>query len=262
MNITRRTFLKLTGVAAVFSSALPRALPAQGAKTPEPGVPALMYHDIANIANDAFALAPSSFAAQMEWLYANGYRTLSLEEVGEFVTGGEGQAAVLTFDDGYTSFMDYAFPLLREYGFMATLNIIGQAVDSHALPENRKAVISWDECRDLMESGLVDLGCHSYALHSKGGVLTVSYPAIERDLMLFQERFTKELGRRCTVIAWPYGIYDATCIEIARKAGFTHLLTSNEGLIGKDSVMSELPRLNINGKLDLVSFQQYIGAAP
>lgn len=262
MNMTRRTFLKFVGAAALVSQMLPRALSARGAKTRNISVPALLYHDIANDIYDDYTLSPSSFSAQMEWLYADGYRTLSLSEIEGFIKGGTGQAVILTFDDGYTSFMDYVFPLLKEYNFKATLNIIGQAVDRHTLLHSQRPAVSWDECGYLMESGLVELGCHSYALHAPRGVLSVSYRAIEKDLTLFQERYTKELGKRCMVIAWPYGIYDTKCIEIARKAGFVYFLTSNEGYIEKGSVVSELPRLNISARLDLISFQQYIGATP
>ncbi len=262
MNVTRRTFLKLAGAAALFSPMLPRTLNARGAKTRNIFIPALLYHDIANDIYDDYTLSPSSFSAQMEWLYANGYRTLSLSEIEGFIKGGTGQAVMLTFDDGYTSFMDYVFPLLKEYGFKATLNIIGQAVDRHTLLSSQRPALSWDECGYLMESGLVELGCHSYALHVPRGVLSASYQAIEKDLTLFQKQYIKELGKRCTIIAWPYGIYDEKCIEIAREAGFAYFLTSNEGYIGKESVVRELPRLNINSRLDLISFQQYIGATP
>ncbi len=260
MSMTRRTFLKLAGAAALFSSALPETVYALKAKKPGIRIPVPLYHDISGFVRDDHTVSPSSFAAQMEWLYANGYRALAVNEVEEFLKNGAGKAVMITFDDGNTSFMDHAFPLLKEYGFHATMNIIGQAVDSHALVEGRRAVLSWDECRYLAESGLVDLGCHSYALHLPGGVLSVSYGAIKKDLTMFQEKFQKELGRQCTTIAWPYGIYDKKCIEIARHAGFTCILTSREGYIEKESSMSEVPRLNINYKLDLISFRQYIGA--
>ncbi len=260
MSMTRRTFLKVAGTATLCFSALSRTLYAAGADVPDVPVPVLLYHNISNLVYDDGTVSPAVFSAQMEWLYANGYRTLSANEVEGFVKDGAGQAVMITFDDGYASFMDYAFPLLNEYGFKATINIIGRVIDSHVLLDNQEAALSWDECRFLMSSGLVDLGCRSYALHLPGGVLSVSYPAIEKDLMQFQERYLKELGRRCTIIAWPSGIYDTKCIEIARKAGFVYFLTSNEGYIGRRSAVSEIPRLNINGKLDLVSFQQHIGA--
>ncbi|HUJ18042.1 MAG TPA: polysaccharide deacetylase family protein [Nitrospirota bacterium] len=262
MSMTRRTFLKLTGAAALSSSALPHSLYAAGARIPDRRIPALLYHDISNVLYDEYTISPATFSAQMEWLYATGYRTLPANEVEQFLKNTAGRAVMLTFDDGDISFMDYAFPLLKDYGFKATMNIIGQAVESHALIDRQRPVLSWDECRYLLSSGLVDVGCHSYALHTPGGVLNVSYGAIEKDLTLFQERYKQELGKRCTVLAWPYGIYDKKCIEIARHAGFSCILTSREGFIEKKSDLRDLPRLNINNKLDLISFQQYLGANP
>ncbi len=260
MNVTRRTFIKLSAGAALWASALPRFANKADAGTQEAGIPVLLYHDITGIDQDEYTIPPSSFAAQMEWLYANGYTTLFLNEVAGALTSGVPRTVVITFDDGNTSFMDYAFPLLKEYGFKATLNIIGKAVDLHLLLDDEKPVVSWDECRYLMQSGLVDLGCHSFALHTPGGVRAVPYDALEQDLVLFQEKFKKELGRPCSILAWPYGIYDDTCAAIAKKTGFTSVLTSDEGYVGKETSPGRIPRLNINGKLDLISFQQYIGA--
>ncbi len=259
MNVTRRTFIKLSAAAALWASALPRFANA-GAAPQEAGIPVLLYHDITGLDQDEYTIPPSSFAAQMEWLYANGYKTLFLNEVAGALKSGAPRTVVITFDDGNTSFMDYAFPLLKEYGFKATMNIIGQAVDLHLLLDDEKPVVSWDECRYLIQSGLVDLGCHSFALHTQGGVRAVSYDALEKDLIYFQEKFKKEMGRPCSIIAWPYGIYDETCAAIAKKTGFTYILTSDEGYVGNKTSPSQLPRLNISGKLDLESFQQYIGA--
>ncbi len=260
MNVTRRTFIKLSAAAALWASSLPRFANAAGAGMPDVRIPVLLYHDIASFDQDDYMISPSSFAAQMEWLYANGYKTLFLNEVGESLKSDDRRTVIITFDDGNTSFMDYAFPLLKAYGFKATMNIIGQAVDLHLLLDDEKPVVSWDECRYLIRSGLVDLGCHSFALHTPGGVRAVSYDALEKDLIYFQEKFSKEIGRPCSIIAWPYGIYDETCAAIAKKAGFTYILTSDEGYVGKETNPSQFPRLNINGKLDLESFQQYIGA--
>ncbi len=260
MTMTRRKFIKLTGAAAISSMALPNIMHAAEAKVPDGKIPALLYHDISSLENDDYALSPASFSSQMEWLYASGYQTLPANDVEQFLNNGAGRAVMLTFDDGDTSFMDYAFPLLKDYGFKATINIIGHAVNNHELIDKHRPVLSWDECRYILSSGLVDIGCHSYALHSTGGVLSGSYGAIEKDLALFQATYERELGKRCAVLAWPYGIYDKKCIEIAHHAGFSYILTSREGYIKRGSDMFDLPRLNINNKLDLTSFQQYIGA--
>ncbi len=260
MNVTRRTFFKISAAAALWASTQPHIVYAAGVERPDVRIPVLLYHDIASFDDDDYQVSPSSFAAQMEWLYASGFKTLFLNEVAESLKNSDSRTVVITFDDGNTSFMDYAFPLLKEYAFKATMNIIGKAVDLHLLLDDEKPVVSWDECRYLIRSGLVELGCHSFALHTPGGVRAVSYDALEKDLLHFQEKFKKEIGRPCSILAWPYGIYDETCAAIAKKTGFTYILTSDEGYVGKETSPSQLPRLNINHKLDLESFQQYIGA--
>lgn len=253
MPLTRRDFLKLGCATAVCSLALPGLLHAAPAE-----IPVLMYHDLAELFRDAYTVAPSRFAAQMEWLHANGYRAVLLQELAQF-GGHDGKTVVLTFDDGYASFLDYAFPLLREYGFKAHLNIIGKHVGSFMDFGGNRPLLSWDEYRYLLGSGLVSLGCHSYNLHNSGGVLAATGEVLEKDLAQFQDTLRKETGSSTEVLAWPFGAYNGAAIRIAKKLGFRYLLTSNEGRLDAQGSLDEIPRLYISNKLDLISFQQYLG---
>lgn len=255
MYLTRREFLKLSGTAFALSLSLPKNLFASGIT-----IPVLLYHDISDGYRDEYTISPSNFASQMEWLYSDGYKALSLREI--LNVKDAQRRFILTFDDGYRSFVDYAFPLLMEYNFKATINIIGQYVGTFFIVGNgNRPMLSWDEYRHLIESGLVDLGCHTYNLHefSHRGVLGVSEEEIIKDLSLFQETFKKEIGIHAEILAWPFGLYDKESIEIARNAGFKYILTSNEGYFDRNGSRYAIPRLNINDKLDLLSFQEYIG---
>lgn len=252
MNLTRRSFLKLSGAAIAFLSMGENLFAKGGA------IPVLLYHDISDEFRDGYTIPPSLFSAQMEWLYSNGYRTLSFKEIGTFMEKSGEKVVIITFDDGYASFMDYAFPLFKEYNFKATINIIGQPVGSFIRLGGNRPLLSWDEYRYLKKSGLVDLGCHTYNLHSGSGALAVSEKELENDLLFFQEVIKKETGSDTEILAWPYGKYNKKSVKIARKAGFKYLLTSNEGHLNKESNLDEIPRLNLNDRFDLVSFQQYI----
>lgn len=257
MRLTRRTFMKLSGIAAMHSMVFSRNLFAGYAGK----IPVLMYHDISALYRDDYTVTPSLFASQMEWLYSNGYKTLFLKDASSSMNSGIENAVIITFDDGYASFMDYVFPLLKEYGFKATINIIGKYVGG-VLGENMP-MLHWDEYRHLVRSGLVDLGCHLYNLHSPmDNVLTASEKKISDDISLFQQIFRREMGRSTDILAWPYGKYNLQSIELAKKAGFRYILTSNAGYLTKKSDLNEIPRLNINNKIDLISFQQYIGVRP
>lgn len=256
MRLTRREFLRLGGAAAALSLSGARGLLA----APAPGVPVLLYHDVSEQFDDIYTIAPAVFSAQMEWLHENGYRALSLAEAGGLRPSGGARAVVITFDDGYASYMDYAFPLFERYGFKSTINIIGSKAGKFINYGGNRPTLSWDEYRFLATSGLVALGCHTLNLHLRGGVVRFSAETLVNDLRSFNETLSRETGRPTDIIAWPYGIYGPDSVRAAREAGFKYILTSNEGYL-MDGEFDEVPRLNISGGLDLVSFQQYIGGA-
>lgn len=253
MHVTRREFLKLTGAGIVWSL-LPKHAFAEALS-----IPVLMYHDISNHFRDDYTVSPAAFSAQMEWLYCSGYRTLFFSDLDTLDEDRSGKPVIITFDDGYASFSDHAFPVLREYGFRATVNIIGKHAGSYINMGGNRPLLSWDEYRYLHGSGLVALGCHTYNLHFLGKAHSHDEKEIENDLLLFQEIFRRELGRNTELLAWPFGIYSKRTVAIARKAGFKYIMTSNEGYLKTGDSLLEIPRLNINNKLDMVSFQQYIG---
>jgi peptidoglycan/xylan/chitin deacetylase (PgdA/CDA1 family) len=256
LRLSRRGFLRLGG-AAIASISLPRSLRAKGTE-----IPVLLYHDISDDVRDEYTVSPSLFSAQMEWLYGSGFRAVSVSDLER--PQRPGRTVVITFDDGYASFMDYAFPLFREYGFKATVNVIGRYVGGVLDANGPKPMLSWDEYRHLVESGLVEIGCHSHDLHAYGhrGVLGVSDGTVREDLLLFRETAGKETGRDPDILAWPYGLYDGRKIRVAADAGFRYLLTSNPGGFKPGGDLSEIPRRNVHEGTGLLSFRKTLGEAP
>lgn len=254
MNLTRRKFLKLFSLTILLSLSMPKNLLARAIR-----IPVLLYHDISDHFRDDYTTSPALFSAQMEWLYSHGYKAISFQEADRIKGRETEKAVIITFDDGHASFLDFVFPLLKEYGFKATVNIIGEYVGTFMRIGGNRPMLSWDEYRYLAGSDLVDLGCHTYNLHLKKGVLAASEEQLENDLKLFQETVRREMGKVAEILAWPYGIYDKKSIEIAKKVGFKYIMTSSEGYLGKDRNLLEIPRLNINNRFDLVSFREYIG---
>ncbi|MCL1926939.1 MAG: polysaccharide deacetylase family protein [Syntrophorhabdaceae bacterium] len=248
MDVTRREFLRLAGGAITASAFI--VSPTAGGEVIK--IPVLMYHDISNSFNDPYTVSPSLFAAQMEWFYNNGFRTISVRDIANPPAGGK--LVVITFDDGYASFLDYAFPLLREYGFCANINIIGNLVGKY-IPEgdDSRPMLSWDEYRHLLKSGLVDIGCHTHALHrfEHKGALDVSDDVLRQDLRMFLDTMKKETGAQTDILAWPYGLYDAQKTEVAKKEGFRYIQTSRHGVFDTSGDISEIPRKNISNRYNL-----------
>ena len=120
-------------------------------------VPILCYHNLGEQAKGRLVLAASRFQEQMRYLKANGYRVISLREFVEFTRLGRQlpqRSVVLTFDDGYKSFKQYAYPVLKELGFAATLFVYTDYVGA-----GRNA-LSWPDLRDLQAEGF-EVEAHS-----------------------------------------------------------------------------------------------------
>ncbi|GAB4389527.1 MAG: polysaccharide deacetylase family protein [Thermodesulfovibrionales bacterium] len=255
MALTRREFLVLGGAAlAAASCAGPGVIRLE--ERPMPRVPVLLYHDISDEYHDPYTISPALFSAQMEWLYSSGYEAVTFGEAARME--GDRKAVIITFDDGYASFMEYAFPLFRGYGFRSNINIIGGLAGKFVHLGGNRPLLSWDEYRFLKQSGLVEFGCHTQSLHVAGGVTQFPEDRLREDLLAFNRALERETGRTTDVLAWPYGIYDRKSVRAAKDAGFRFLLTVKEGFLF-DGDFDEVPRLNIGNSLDLISFQQYLG---
>lgn len=195
----------------------------------EPGgyqiVPILCYHNLGATSKGRLVLAAAKFEEQMRYLKASGYRVVSLRDVVEWARLGRQlpqRAVVLTFDDGYRSFMQYARPLLKELGFTATLFVYTDYVGA-----GRNA-LSWQDLRELQGDGF-DVEAHSKThgdLRRAVGEGDAQYARrLAAELGQPQELFEKHLGRRSTIIAFPYGSWDESLLgklgEYGYAAGFS-----------------------------------------
>ena len=260
MNITRRAFLKMSSAAVAFLTFSEYA--AAHAKK----IPVLMYHDISSRLEEKETLLPRLFAAQMEWLYGMGYRTLSFGELDSLDMDDTERTVIITFDDGYASFMDFGFRLFSEYGFKANINVIGEHVGGFVSGNDPR--LSWDECRFLARSGMVEIGCHTYGLHTWYGNLVrpkavaLFDEKLENDLALFQSVYTREMGKPARVLAWPYGMHDRRGIAIAKQAGFRYILNSENAFFEKGGNPYDIPRLIMNNDMALRQFRELMERKP
>jgi peptidoglycan/xylan/chitin deacetylase (PgdA/CDA1 family) len=255
MKITRREFLRLGAAAlALLTSSRSAAAPVR--------VPVLLYHAILPRPHEDYTVAPRDFAAQMEWLSGEGFQPVLLRELEGLSEREAAGAVVLTFDDGHVSFLDHAWPLLAEYRFKSAVNVVGRHVGgflSHGNP-----CVSWDECRYLAGSGLVEVGCHSHDLHrrqaglSKRSAVKALNEKLDQDLARFQRDYTAEMGTGADILAWPFGLYDDASVAIAQRAGFRHILTSDPGYFVSGGGLLRIPRLVVTNSMDLRAFRVLI----
>ena len=130
-------------------------------------IPILMYHGIRSETWARYSYfetntAPARFAEHLRLLRDNGYITLTLGAAVNALAKGsiDGRQVVLTFDDGYRDFYSEAFPVLRKYGFVATVFVITGATGAHRKQFKQHDCLTWDEIRELHAYG-ISIGSHT-----------------------------------------------------------------------------------------------------
>ncbi|GMB00753.1 poly-beta-1,6-N-acetyl-D-glucosamine N-deacetylase PgaB [Pelosinus sp. IPA-1] len=213
----------------------------------EKGVMILCYHDVVEHPYNTFTITPNTLKEHFEFLKKNGYHPISLDQYIEASTQGTplpDKPLLLTFDDGYLSFYTKVYPLLKEYNYPAVSAIVTSWAD-YAPPDVGK-VVTWEQIREMEKSGLVSFASHSHQshrsvttnpqgdsgkmaeslqyIHGQYESIAIYRQRIQSDLKQSQAVFEKELGHKAKAIAWPYGSYTKSAIDIAQKEGFTLFL--------------------------------------
>ena len=137
-------------------------------KTVSRDVPVLMWHNLAEESSGDMTISVDTFRAQIEALHEAGFKTVSLQQLYDYVHFGTElpeKPIVLTFDDGYFSNYEYAFPILQEYDMQATIFAIGVSVGKDTYKDTDHAMtphFGVDEAREMVASGLISVQSHTY----------------------------------------------------------------------------------------------------
>jgi len=182
-------------------------------------VPVLRYQRFAKAVADNNTVSQASFEAQMRYLKQNGYRVISLAELLRFMEFKEDiprKAVVITIDDGWHSTLDIALPILKEYGFPATLFVRTQFIET-------QQALSWQELRSMSASG-IDIQCTAPPVRNPADLRDkdafVSYVKNQdRQLSAAQEAFRKYLQKECLCVAYPAGETNNLTVALVRKQG-------------------------------------------
>lgn len=213
----------------------------------EIGLPVLMYHSVCENPSKAgkFVVSEQNLRSDLEYIKNNGYHTISAAELIDFVENGTPlpeNPIMLTFDDGYYNNYKLAYPLLKEYNMKAVISIIGRYTDMYSeIPEENinYSHITWDEAREMIASGLVEIQNHSYNSHTtdkgrngtkkKQGESEAAYTEyIYEDIGGLQKKIEEELGYTPILFAYPFGSVSEASYVPLKKLGFKITLSCEE----------------------------------
>lgn len=227
-------------------------------------LPILMYHRVAAKGDPRVAryrINPDAFEEQLRYLRETGYYAVTLEQWRLAMKDERplpGRAVLLTFDDGYVDFKTHAWPLLRRYGFSATLFVVADEVGKTNRWDHPRtqelSLLNWKQLRSLQNQG-VEIGSHS-ASHPPLNVL----PAVDivREAARSRTILERELGRPVKAFAYPYGAHDEAVQHLVGACGYIFGLSCDFNLSGFFDPLLALPRLEITGSDTLQDFVKKI----
>jgi len=221
------------------------------------GVPILMYHYIRvnpnpkDRAGFILSVTPSDFAQQMALLDANGFHTVTMAQVREYILRGTPlppKPIALTFDDGYDDAYTAARPVLEQHHQTATFFIITGFVD-------HTRYMTWSQVEALDREGM-EIGSHTVH-HPSLPHLGLS--ALRFELDTSRADLETHVGHPVLDFCYPGGELNSTVVAEVARTGYLSATTTKSGVARRGDNPLELPRLRIWGGMTLRQFAAVVG---
>ena len=212
----------------------------------------LMYHEVVEdgVRCNDWMTTTSQLREDFQWLADHGYTTLLPSEVVRMSEAGTlpKRAVLVTFDDGYASNLKLALPILEDTHTRAVVSIITERIDA-----GDPGFLTWDMCRELDASPLVEIGSHTHTLHGTGegikrqkGESEAEYKArVLPDLQTSIDLIEENLGAKPRFLAYPHGIADPWAEDFLRE-NFDMTVTTKHGCADIAQGLYDLRRINVN----------------
>lgn len=254
------------------------------------------YHEITDRKDaliPSYAVTSQQFSEHLDWLKNNGYHFINVDQL---IKAHEGKYSLpskpvlLTVDDGYQSFYQNAYPIIRAKKVPVVLAVVGswlepkesQKVDFGGEAISRDKILSWKELKEMQNSGLVEIASHSYHLHQgivgnpqgnlEPAAITRIYDSASKTYesdehyrsRIFQDlkknnNLLKSHGLRSPrVMVWPYGRYNMQLVQTAKQLGMPITITLDDGADHAKQSLQNMSRILVQGNMSTSALAQEI----
>ncbi|KXZ69154.1 poly-beta-1,6-N-acetyl-D-glucosamine N-deacetylase PgaB [Acinetobacter venetianus] len=254
------------------------------------------YHEITDRKDaliPSYAVTSQQFSEHLDWLKNNGYHFINVDQL---IKAHEGKYSLpskpvlLTVDDGYQSFYQNAYPIIRAKKVPVVLAVVGswlepkegQKVDFGGESISRDKILSWKELKEMQSSGLVEIASHSYHLHQgivgnpqgnlEPAAITRIYDSTSKSYESdehYQSRIFQDLKknndllkshglRSPRVMVWPYGRYNMQLVQTAKQLGMPITITLDDGADHAKQSLQNMSRILVQGNMSTSALAQEI----
>ncbi len=226
-------------------------------------IPIILYHNLNPTVPGSMTITPQKFEANLRLLKNNGFTFIPLKEAVEYLQGKRAtlppNPVVLTADDGWESVYTYMYPIIKKLEIPVTLFIYPGSISS-------KNYLSWDQLKELKNTGLFDIQGHTYSHPNfkvtKKRLSPAAYQRfVQRELSISKRILEDKMGTKVTLLAWPFGIYNAYLENEAEKAGYVMAFTIGYHTANRNFKTMEQPRFMIVDTLANQTFKIILSSA-
>ena len=206
-----------------------------------------VYHRFNDSRYPSTNISLQDFRAHLEFLSQQEFNVLTLGQVVDRLQNEVSlpqRCAVISVDDAYRSFLTDGWPLLKQYGYPATLFVSTDTVGGGDY-------LGWLDLRKLQGEG-VEIGNHSashaYLLDRLAAEDESDWmKRVAEDVRRSQQAFESHLGSSPNLFAYPYGEFAPALVALVKSAGFVAAFGQQSGVVATGQDLFRLPRFPVGG---------------
>lgn len=248
-------------------------------------LPILMYHDLTEDSahTNSMTITADRFRLDMEFLREFGFTPLLPADLVSLTQNKQRlpeKPVMITFDDGYHSNYAYAYPILQSTGMKATIAIVARNVHLASTTDTPSHALTWPEIQEMVSSGIVEIGSHTYNLHNPqyggmsapngiNGVMRLPGESqsayrtrVGGDLQNSIQLITQYSGQpRVNYFSYPYGAYDKWMQPLLKENGILVSTLTNPGQAKPSVSLHQMPRYRITMQQSVSSLLRQTSSA-
>ncbi|GKX64767.1 polysaccharide deacetylase family protein [Inconstantimicrobium mannanitabidum] len=217
--------------------------------TDDIGIPVLVYTAI-----NSNNVTPENFKAQMNYIKDNGYTTITLDDLYQYLSASKKipkKSIVITIDNGYSSIYRYAYPILKELNFKATVFVSSDSINSKDYLKN-------NELKDMVNNS-IDIESNS----AKDQILSSLSVSTQNTSLANSKKSIQDItGKEVKYLAYPQGKCSESTKKAAKDSGYLMAFNLANKLADKKDNLLNLDRLFITKADTLESFMQKVTKSP
>jgi len=203
------------------------------------GIISLMYHRFEENKYPSTNIKINDFKEHLKILEENNIKFINPKNFENELKNNKLQKKVLlTIDDGFLSFYENAWPILKNKKIPFILFISTREVGNFNY-------MTWEQIKEISEENFVEIGNHS---HTHEYLADENNEVIKEDIEKSISIFKKNLGKNSNFFSYPFGEYSNNFKNIIKQFGFKFAFGQHSGVIDDTKDFYELPRYPINEK--------------